>query len=140
MSDKPKTAAEWLALGDELPVELAKALTPGPWKHKAQFGFACDHHYCKCSKCGEEWHSQDAPQTPCPVPDDIVLDWNTAMEWRDWITCKITPTVADEIFCEISKIENRCFVYGAEPKKWWLWNAQPKHYLIAAALAEGAKK
>lgn len=130
----PTTAAERLAIPeDKLGAELAEVLTPGPWEHDWAVG-GC---FTFCKKC--QCNMIDNPRhSPCPVPDPIdINNWNVAMEWRDWITCKITPSAADEIFSEISKIENKCFVYGAEPTKWWLWNAQPRHYLIAAALAAG---
>ena len=137
-----KTLEQLLAMPKgKLGVELAKVLTPGPWKHKWD---TCGQNALnKCQKCGKPWASSSNAikrNFSCPVPDPLdTEDWNVAMKWRDWITREIVNSVADEMFSEISKVENRCFVYGAEPTKWWLWNAQPKHYLIAAYLAAGRK-
>ena len=108
MSDKPKTAGEWLALGDELGVELAKVLTPGGRTHGHVLS-----------------------------PDRIVLDWNTAMEWRDKICNE------DQYYEFIGALEAMWRLGDGEKSfdQWLLWvnHAQPKHYLIAAALSKGAK-
>ncbi len=78
-----RTPEQWLALGDNLAAELAKVLTPGPWEHKSnELGdtIRCNKCFAECdedsSDCAYHFH-------PCLVPDPIVIDWNTAMEWRD---------------------------------------------------------
>lgn len=74
---------QWLQLGDELGVELAKVLTPGPWRHRDRA--TMDPHFvCECCKCGRKGKTsgQLLFKADCPVPDPIKLDWNTAMEWR----------------------------------------------------------
>ncbi len=112
MSDKPKTAAEWLALGDELPRKLAEVLTPGGRTHGHVLS-----------------------------PDLIVLDWNTAMEWRDKI--KDAPASRQEIVLFMQDIANYTIENSIKSIQslysWWQWNAQPKDWLILIALAEGAK-
>jgi hypothetical protein len=118
-----RTAKEWLALGDELGVELAKVLTPGPWKH--DWG-----NKSRCANCARYW--PEDIDSPCPVPDPITIDWNTAMEWF-----RKTP-----LLCQA--VAMKCIYYVvmegdadelSEMYLWWLTFAQPKHYLIAAAMA-----
>ena len=131
------TAEKLLALSkDELDVEAAKVLVPQPWKHRWDD--------CVCLNCGKPDSSGvdniqgSSFDDVCPVPRPTDTDdWNVAMGWRDWITRMIVTSVVEEIFSAISKVENRCFVYGPELTKWWFWNARPRHYIIAAILAGG---
>ncbi len=114
------TAKEWLEVPDQdLPVKLAEVLAPGPWKHDMDSRRAGVCHKCK-----------RLPDGYCPVPDPITIDWNTAMEWFRKVTKdeKMLSEVMDTI---------------TEKGDWswfWIYHAQPKHYLIAAAMAaEGSK-
>ncbi len=134
-----RTAKEWLALGDELGVELVKVLTPGPWEHKSyELGdtIRCSKCFAECdedsSDCAYHFH-------PCLVPDPIVLDWNTAKYWQG----KIDPPIMffREIYSVLfsSDIANITF---AQVLSWVASLTRPedaKIPLIAAALAEGAK-
>ncbi len=75
---KPKTAEQWLAL-DDLPTELAKVLTPGPWKHETQ-----NRQGGICHKCWKR-PGFNIPRPGgkfCSVPDPITIDWNTAKYWQ----------------------------------------------------------
>ena len=142
MSDTPKTAAEWLALGDELPRKLAEVLTPGPWKHDVK---AITAQHVKCNKCrktvcvkGQKW---DFPNSqPCPVPDPIVIDWNTAKYWQGKIDLTLEPFL--EMY-EVVFDRERASVNIKELMGWMIALFEPedaKYVLIAAALAEGAKE
>ena len=98
--------------------------------------------YYECIVCGTEWDqasviSMDShAETKC-LPH-VPLTWPEAMKWRDWITCKIPNFVADEVFIEIAQAENSCFKLTGELKiaEWWVWNAQPEHYIKAACLCK----
>ena len=157
MSKEPRTTQDWLAMPkDKLGRALGEALTPEPWKHELHVGGRSHKHY-HCSRCGEDILQSDiqvetepyhwAPGHSalrifggdCSVPDLIdIKDWNVAMAWRD----KIFGT--DQQSCEmlgaIMDIETESRAWDiADVLRWWTRHAQPKHYLIAAALAkEGA--
>ncbi|KKL25908.1 hypothetical protein LCGC14_2400620, partial [marine sediment metagenome] len=63
-----RTAEQWLAL-DDLPTELARALTPGPWKHH-NGGHGGVERCSKCfAKCDERNHNCEYHFKPCLVPD-----------------------------------------------------------------------
>ena len=115
-----RTAKEWLAVPeDELGVELAKVLTPGPWKHKWVSG---EQGKQVCKKCHTRYSLQ-AVKDSCPVPDPIKVDWNVAMEWfRESKPLK-------------SILRSLCGPSWASATSWMLVEAQPHHYLIAAAMA-----
>ena len=75
MSNEPRTAAEWLALGDEeLGMELAKR-TPEPWKH-------CGTNVVPgvCNRCGNKY----SPSTSCIVPRPIDINWKTAKYYESF--------------------------------------------------------
>ena len=150
-----RTPKQWLAL-DELGVAVAEVLTPGPWKHGYQNWTRHSEHdlilhdRC-CPKCGlcisvdvfrdrtSPWMISVGPtETPCPVPDAIdIKDLNVAMEWirksgrtqgrlRTW-----------HALCHVGKIvlrKSRPIIW-----QWAIFHAEPKHYLIAAALAAKRK-
>ena len=123
MSNEPRTPEQWLACGDDLPLELAKVLAPKPWKHS----HVIDDDEKYCGKCG----FSDSQQQPyCSVPDPIKIDWNTAMEWRDKVPLDSLPLFLEamESLWRAEKIVV-CF------EDWAVCRAQPKHYLIAAAMA-----
>ena len=124
MSEKMRTAKEWLAYGDELPVKLAEVFMPGPWKHNG-----ANVVNGVCDKCGKSY----LRAASCPVPDPIdIEDWNTAMEWFRKDGMKWSAQKA------MDKIHRACTKSG-DSDFWWKYESEPKHYLIAAALAEGAK-
>ena len=131
-----KTVEQWLALGDDLPVELARVFTPGPWKHDWD---ACGHNaHNKCQKCGKAWASSNNAikrNFSCPIPGPIdIKDWKVAMEWRDKAVKDKDPTMFTGILLE-------CFGGGIEGDiDACFANAQPKHYLIAAAMAAERSK
>ena len=67
MSEKMRTAKEWLALGDELPVKLAEVFMPGPWKHNIFIGSGSLPDFA-CKKC--DW-SCSLGAMACFVEDGI---------------------------------------------------------------------
>ena len=73
MSEKMRTAKEWLAFGDELAVKLAEVFMPGPWKHNG-----ANVVNGVCDKCGKSY----LRAASCPVPDPIVIDWKNAKYWQ----------------------------------------------------------
>ena len=142
MTNEPKTGEQWLALGDDLGVELGRVFTPGPWKHDLVIGGDSFEHY-RCTRCHAsilQKHIQVATEEyywapghkgtritggDCSDTNRITIDWNTAMEWFRNVT-------KDEKM--LSEVMNAV----AEKKDWswwWIYHAQPKHYLIAAAMA-----
>ena len=83
-----KTAKKWLGYGEELALELAKVLTPGPWKHDMDSRRAGVCHKCK-----------RLPDGYCPVPDPIdIKDWNVAKYWQKRCDERKFLTAAREVF------------------------------------------
>ena len=133
-----RTPEQWLAL-DDLPTELAKALTPGPWKHGWVLHQDPVNNWSKCSKC-------DATMTgvgnnlvlPCPVPDPIKIDWNTAMKWF-----RKAPKTDGTI-----KIMHKVYRWATGGRAtldltvlaWLLEQADAKMLLIIAAMAADRKE
>ncbi len=134
----PTTAAEYLALPDDkLGVAVAERLSKKPWKHESFWHFSGKY---RCRKCDLEHEYDTIHRSGCSVPDAIdIKDFNVAMEWirksgrtqgrlRTW-----------HALCHVSKIvlrKSRPIIW-----QWAIFHAEPKHYLIAAALAaEGAKE
>lgn len=129
------TVIEWLSLDDNLlGVELGKILTPGPWKHNVE---PISSQHVKCNKCrkticvtGQKW---DFPNSqPCPIPDAIdINDWGLAK--AEQAKCDgqaFYDTLRTVIAAEGEVGENAIYM-----GYWIVTHAQPKHYLIAAALA-----
>ncbi len=153
-----RTAAEWLKIPkDELGVKLAEVLKVSKhnWLEPAVYHGPEDPlgFVKKCQKCGHVYTIAEA-SIPCPVPDPIKLDWNTAMEWfRKTATDyqeRLTGAVVEIFLYEIDDGNgNADRMVGLLKKKqleanaiaWFTFYAQPHHYLIAAAMAaEGAKE
>ncbi|KKL22213.1 hypothetical protein LCGC14_2437650, partial [marine sediment metagenome] len=128
--NKPRTAGEWLALGDELGPELAKMFTPEPWEHS----WASNPNHRRCSRCKGECNLIATPQF-CSTPDPIdTKDWNVAMEWRD----KVHAIRWDDAMYVIYRAASHASVWRYSD--WLRRHAQPKHFLIAAAMAAGRSK
>ena len=138
---------EYLAMDDKtFAVEIARVLTPGPWKHinkkpiSVQFqNPPIREKIYYCSKCGEIFQRDNRKmKIPCPIPDPITLDWNLAMKiFRD----------AEKQHSDINwKMEvcNAAKGYILAPHEahapttmMWIWfcvEAQPRHYILAAAI------
>ncbi len=63
------------------------------------------------------------------------IDWNTAMEWRDRRIKRCGKRFVDAMW-QVLMVNYKC-----NSTDWLIEKAQPKHYLIAAAMAaEGAKE
>ena len=117
------TPEQWLKIPEQdLPVKLAEVLIEKPWKHRWINTGGIEH----CKICREMW-SRKAKVAECVY--SIKIDWNTAMEWfRKTLPRK---TILRQI----------CGPEWVDPITWMLAEAQPKHYLIAAARAvEGVKE
>ena len=89
---------------------------------------------CVCNEC-EFVHEQCATDTlnrcgdACPIP----LTWKEAMKWRDWAVENFSLFDVMEsmriIGQEFNKTHDRFYA-------WWTLEAQPKHYLKAAAICK----
>jgi len=131
------TAKEWLEVPEaELPVKLAEVLTPGPVEHEWELrimGTEGSQSY-ECMRCETVFHFPDRraylKELPCcPIPDPVKIDWNTAMEWF-----RKTKGAIDCLF----QIWQHHFDNAEQVESWGDWLAmtvQPKHYLLAAAIA-----
>lgn len=130
-----RTEQEWLKLyaenKAEFKVEIAKVVTPGPWKHDVADG--CEDFYChKCGKRHKHYGPLAYDGESCPIPDPIDSgDWNVAME--------VFRANAD--LQPLEDIYRATLLPGFvfEPcgfTSWLVHYAQPHHYLIAAAKAK----
>ena len=130
----------------ELEAWLGEVLQPEPSKHKVyarKFKTDKDTVWC-CHKCNvESACCSNMEGMACGIPDPIPLDdWNVAMKWRDWAGQlkhshhrtgqDVFYRTLKSICHEVSPIANSCM--HMSHYAWWLANeAQPRHYLIAAA-------
>lgn len=136
-----RTVEQWFTTQD-LPAELAKVLTPGPWKHKRKtisHGQGLMNTY-ECVKCGfafapgvdgGSW--EEGPDCSVPDPFDI-NDWSTAMEWfrkqdRSW---------SWDAMWKIFKVSD--YARAISMSAWLLHIAQPKDLLIATAMVVERKE
>lgn len=138
------TVKEWLALSDyQLAIMLEKVLPLGPGKHNWQCQPERGSHpkaeqqnwLCiKCLYYREKAARYELLEGPCLVPDPITIDWNTTMEWfRKSHEC--LGQLREIYFIVCQEAVNR------PTFPWWvLYEAQPEHYLIAAAMAEENEK
>lgn len=161
-----RKAEQWMALGDKLPVELARRFTPGPWKHEhhlaiskkefAKYGRGCatNNAYPKwvCFKCSQvvelksdRYEDRQLPtareiEDGCSVPDPIAIDWNTAKYWQG---------KCDEYAFRQAAIELFSVLYPEKRHAWpWVavWLARlhkpedAKYVLIIAAMAMESKQ
>ncbi len=120
---------QWLKLPEQdLPVKLGEVLTPGPWEH---IWVKADDDRKQCRKCG---HDVDYDQLlpSCPVPDPITIDGNTATEWRDRMLADYHDEFVEAMWqILLSMLDDTC----TNSTQWLMEYAEPKHYLIAAAMA-----
>ncbi len=140
------TAEEWLQLDDKtLALELAKVLTPGPWKHK--FDPSTKPGICKCSRCAYKCGGPDRncqtfrgvtisecnkhrKSLNCSIPDPIDSSkWDVAMEWRDKLPHRPFRQGIIDVWAA-------CTTVCTPIDSWLMGDARPKHYLIAAALSK----
>lgn len=131
---EPRTAEQWMVLGDDLPTELAKVFTPKEeCKHDwvdliLRMPGLCNLKY-KCTRC--TLHVANKTEFGC-VPDPIKTDWNTAKEYQN--KCN------DNEFLKNLRQVYRESVSDRTTKDvllvgWIMFDAQPRHYLIADAMA-----
>ncbi len=64
-----RTVAEWLALGDDLPLELAKVLREKPYRHS----WESNPNHWRCSRCKGECELVATPKY-CPIPNPIDVE------------------------------------------------------------------
>ena len=135
---KPKTVQQWLKEKD-LPTELGRVLVPEEeWKHD----WFDNLHVPRCAKCQCDSGSVKS-QKPCPNPDPITIDQNTAKYWQGkcdvekfyralWLVyeeeCEHMPDEHEGHW--VSHLFERWVVYVVDARKW----------LIAAAMAAERKK
>ena len=135
-----RTVQQWLAL-DDLPTELARVLTPGPWEHR-NGGHGGEIRCNKCfAKCDEQDNKCEYHFKPCLVPDPITIDWNTAMEWFR----KYRPDYAifRDIYMAMHKSAEPWHIYLHTVWKWIANMCEVKEArirLIAAAMAAERKE
>lgn len=123
---------------DKRDLEIWKLIDLGPWKHNPDFNKDLDGGKWICLKCQKRIGSV-GDDDPCPVPDQIALDWELAMKMRD--ECN-EPT--ERTYFELAL---RDIHYEAESStrwpegfvRWTLCDAQPHHYLLAAIKAKESK-
>ena len=148
------TAADYLTLPeDEQALAISRALTLKSWKHDivedlrvkgGMYGLLCVKCDGNVGKVTSE-HQKGVPgrtiykgETDCPVPNAIdIKDLNVAMEWF-----RKTDGAEKELY-HIWQRYDICLVGSRSTTtfaQWLLNTAQPKHYMIAAALAAGKKK
>ncbi len=165
-----RTAQQWLDLPkDERALELGRVLVPEPWKHgELELSYQDEDQFLCCAKCGDKiyqvWEGGHAgvkrlaPKIDnCSVPDPIKTEgpeaWGVAMEWfRKAATEypeKLTNAIVEIFLHEIDDDTGNAdrMVALLEQKQleanaiaWFMFYAQPKHYLIAAAMAAERKE
>ncbi|KKL05243.1 hypothetical protein LCGC14_2608010 [marine sediment metagenome] len=140
---KPKTVQQWLDLPkDKRALELAKALTPEPWKHGntglGPEGITLEYPKSYCPKCHKEFadtaDKYEGSDLICSVPGPITIDWNTAKYWQG--KCD-----RDDWFGGMEQIyHERSDAYLGLQPYWIMYDATASDYLIAAAMAMGRKE
>ena len=115
------TAREWLQLPDDtLGTELAKALVDGPWKHVWRDGY--------CVKC--DFVPRGCP-TNCDVPDPIdIHDLDLAVKY--FREAGRSYGVMRKLLVSVWEALDSTWDFEG----WLIFAIQPKHYLIAAAIAK----
>ena len=126
---KPKTVEQWLKEKD-LPTELGRVLEKGPYSHDFYGGEVEPSETCLKCKLDE-----DTIECFCSVPDPITIDWNTAKYWQG--QCKRTVDFDFEMETIFMGLPNARELYFT---RWYMHDALPKHYLIAAAMAAERKE
>lgn len=120
-----RTVDQWLAIPeDDLPTELGR-LTPGPWVHRWR--------YNRCKKCNVTL--KEGQFKCCSVPDPIdIKDWNVATKWA-------RKHFGEGLLLYMKQMwEWSGYELEMSFPHWLLAKAQPKHYLIAAAMARAKER
>ncbi len=127
-----RSATEWLALGDDLGLELAKVLTPGPWEHD----WFDNLHVPRCIKC----QCDDIKGHPeyCTAPDPIdTTDRNAAVEMIRSLF--VSPKQQAGFLTELVDVCDEAPIdyLDCEPSfmLWLLFIANARELWIAAAMA-----
>ena len=121
------TLTEFLNLPNpEQALEAAKCFNKKPWDHEWQKGFNASH---KCLKCGH----QGFDKMPCPLPDPLTLDWNTAKRLQGECERNKFDTALDAV----------AMALGINQVVWWeesfdyaVHDADPLHYIAACMAAK----
>ena len=143
---------QWLALSkDELDIVLAEVLIKNPQhalvpcdkpKIKNVDNYTIKSHsngkYVWCHQCRGYWLRGKEKYGDCPVPDPIdSSDWNVAKRLQKTIPYQVRNIKKWE------KAMNDIWHCEEEPYytliHWLDWSAEPRHYLIAAAMAKDAE-
>ena len=127
------------ATGPELSQLLGEVLQPEKTEHIWEGGAIPGYKCCKCKTIYDTLAEFEADE--CTVSDPIPLTWPEAMKHRDILILEDRISL-DEWYnvCRYIYIKKSGkqakYVTKVEVLEWWVDHAQPKHYLIAAALCK----
>lgn len=126
------TAEKLLALPEDKLIRVAsEKYVPKPWKHDVEEirRGSIPKPLKKCRKCGQCYPIR---HSSCTVPDCIKIDWNTAMEYARQQESIVFEYRMEWVYYALEG-ERATFSY------WYKHKAQPRHYIIAAILAQENK-
>ena len=94
-----------------------------------------------CVICGKKNKTLTLPLEKCTKANSIPLDdWNAAMKWRDWAVGKYGDVVFVKHMRKVAVASTGYDIVRSGEhwtlKRWMIAQAQPEHYLIAAALCK----
>lgn len=123
--------------------EVARVLIPGPYEHVAAQSIAeMEHSHYHCANCKEDMFDV---RHPCPIPDPLTLDMNTAMAMfrGSWISQGITVAhdydKANQVFRQVKPGMYRAMLCSYELYKiflaWVATPASPRDILTICMLA-----
>ena len=141
------TANDWLALGDDLGLELAKVLTPGPWEHNTQIQPTGQVQCIKCCLFAYYWQGKyvmEDKSDACTVPDPIdTEDWNLLIDYirETFVSDRQRSDFLIELvdMCDAAPVDYLGTNDDSDFMLWLLFITQPRKLWIAAAMAQGAK-
>jgi len=131
--------------------DIRKLLFPKPWKQKK--GKRDDDRFTHCQKCGEFGENRGTiagsrwiyKNKFCTVPDRIPLDWNLAKKKQAECNSEMVIEKLSDISQNFDAILHDIFRFVSKNKfdnfcDWCLSEAEPYHYLLAAAIAKEKNK
>ncbi len=143
-----RTAKQWLALGDDLGLELAKVFTPGPWEHKRERN---SEYRLECVKCNAKCVSGTWACSiceihcplffdPCTVPDPVdTEDWKLVIDYirKTFVSDRQRSDFLTELvdMCDAAPVDYLGTNDDSDFMLWLLFITQPRKLWIAAALA-----
>lgn len=141
MTPTPKSAIELMPLigTPEFAQQMVllpvwEQVRPKPYAHSAT------DIYGQCKKCStvlekDGIYVQDAFETNCPIPDPFTGSLaELAFELKAIVTH--TSPLLERMFCQaMNKIAEKLNTTYYDDCAWWLLEARPEHWIIAALLA-----